>query len=56
MNESLICCSILRDCLYKNNYNKSKDTAVHTDNIISDNYFNAIVDILEEMIRYKYNT
>ncbi len=52
MKESLICCSILRNFLVKEDYHKSIDKTAHTDNIISDNYFNAIVDILAEMISY----
>ena len=50
MNEALICCSILRDFLIKGSYNKSIDKAVHTDNSVSADYFNAIVDLFAEMI------
>lgn len=50
MTESLICCSILRDFLIKGSYNKSIDIAVHTDNSVSAEYFNAVVDLLAGMI------
>lgn len=51
MTESLICCSILRDFLIKGSYNKSIDKAVHTDNSVSAEYFNAVVDLLAGMIK-----
>lgn len=50
MNEALICSSILRNYLITENFQKSIDKAVHTNNCISASYFNAIVDVLEEMI------
>ena len=41
---------ILRDFLIKGSYNKSIDKAVHTDNSVSAEYFNAVVDLLAGMI------
>lgn len=55
MTESLICCSILRDFLIKGSYNKSIDKAVHTDNSVSAEYFNAVVDLLAGMIKPAYS-
>lgn len=50
MKIALICCSILRDFLIAGNHHKSIDKAAHTDNSISSNFFNAIVDLFAEMI------
>lgn len=50
MKIALICCSILRDILITENHHKSIDKTAHTDNSVSSNYFNAIVDLFVEMI------
>lgn len=50
MKETLLCCSILRDFLIEENHHKSIDKTAHTDNSISSNFFNAIVDLFAEMI------
>lgn len=50
MKVTIICCSIFRDFLIEENHHKSIDKAAHTDNSISSNFFNVIVDLFAEMI------
>ena len=42
MKESLVCCSIPRNLLLKQDYDKSIDKAEHTDNRISSDFYNAV--------------
>ena len=50
MKESLVCCSIPRNLLLKQDYDKSIDKAEHTDNPISSDFYNVIIDVLIEML------
>ena len=50
MCESLVCCSILRNLLISEDYHKSIDKAEHTNKPVSSSFYNAIVDVLAEMI------
>lgn len=50
MKETLVCCSILRNLLLKQDYDKSIDKTEHTDNCISSDFYNALVDLLTEMV------
>ncbi len=50
MKESLVCCSILRNLLLKQDYDKSIDKTEHTDNSISSDFYNALVDLLIEIV------
>ena len=50
MKESLVCCSIPRNLLLKQDYDKSIDKAEHTDNRISSDFYNVIIDVLIEML------
>lgn len=50
MKESLVCCSIPRNLLLKQDYDKSIDKAEHTDNRISSDFHNVIIDVLIEML------
>lgn len=50
MKESLVCCSIPRNLLLKQDYDKSIDKAEHTDIRISSDFYNVIIDVLIEML------
>lgn len=50
MKESLVCCSIPRNLLLKQDYDKSIDKTEHTDNCISSDFYNVIIDVLIEML------
>lgn len=50
MKESLVCCSIPRNLLLKQYYDKGIDKAEHTDNCISSDFYNVIIDVLIEML------
>lgn len=50
MKETLVCCSILRNLLLKQDYDKSINKTEHTDNCISSDFYNALVDLLIEMV------
>lgn len=50
MKESLVCCSIPRNLLLKQDYDKSIDKVEHTDNRISSDFYNVIIDVLIEML------
>lgn len=50
MKESLVCCNILRNHLLSQDYNKSIDKAEHTDNCISSDFYDVMIDVLIEMI------
>ncbi|WP_419576228.1 hypothetical protein [Ruminococcus sp.] len=50
MKESLVCCSIPRNLLLKQDYDKSIDKDEHTDNRISSDFYNVIIDVLIEML------
>ncbi len=50
MKETLVCCSILRNLLLKQDYDKSIDKTEHTDNRISSDFYNVIIDVLIEML------
>ena len=50
MKKSLVCCSIPRNLLLKQDYDKSIDKAKHTDNRISSDFYNVIIDVLIEML------
>lgn len=50
MKESLVCCSIPRNLLLKQDYDKGTDKAEHTDNCISSDFYNVIIDVLIKML------
>lgn len=50
MKESLVCCSIPRNLLLKQDYDNGIDKAEHTDNCISSDFYNVIIDVLIEML------
>ena len=50
MKESIVCCSIPRNLLLKQDYDKGIDKAEHTDNHISSDFYNVIIDVLIEML------
>lgn len=50
MKESLVCCSIPRNLLLKQDYDKGIDKAEYTGNRISSDFYNVIIDVLIEML------